>query len=958
MEDCAISAKMIADYKADGNFDELFDELNILSNVRRKRLVQLADDHMDTLRATFGEERLELTQETAATAFNMLRLRDAGGIWACMSSDELLAWLKAEFHDEKDIEAFRAKGDVKFQKYLVDQDDKVQRFHELLLDGASDFTAARLLVFDFVKFLSAKGLVMVKKKKFYTMLKCKQGISFFCLAARVVLRDPAHALRAFRFERELGRGAFGLVWKVCDKVEGQPYCIKVVALGEKTKRELEVSTITKLKDARAEFEMMNRIKHENFVNVLDFGEEADIFWYQLEFCEGGDLEKRLHHAQIKKRGPVEEPVLFRWMRECIAGLVAIHDAKIMHRDIKPENILLTMHDDMSAQCKLGDMGLACFVKVTSAFEIREFVGTKFYMAPEVLYDEGYSARADVFSLGMVLFELACCGAREFDNKASIEKYDELFGKLPDGRGKALTVKALQRNKRDRFSSYELLELAQSLDLLELVEGLESEPTASFVRGDYFAYIAVASPPFLLANGIAFAKQLKFIEGRLQLEQDAWLKSGRCPVCLSDADSTVAGADLQACRSRVFVWCATGHGWESRAGTKALTLHDLVDTLKNVQLLIVCQKYGARSAAEYAITKDVVKTVVWISGDIHGHDGSDIFFTIIVPLLDIAKVHSPTTDVLRQVISESGVKTIGHYGVVGDESASYGEWLTRMASPSGWLHVKVQDGLLEQWTRELDSSLLRSLEVFSCDISQATRLKLILNTEADEAGDGHLKCVWVTGSSAKEETRDSRCRAVALDVCESFTFSGQHSGPFQLIRRISNEQEIATVETMLPDLAHPRHVLLWVDLLCDGGLISTDEEYAHDLLVTTLESIAARTKRTVVIFTNDKDSVTDLEAIIEKLTADGDARFDIGEEEGVQGVEAANTHADAITLSADNPSALENFDLLRDALEKCLPSVPIAALYLNDGGGIVVRFCVSDVALLHRLAALVLTGRLP
>ena len=76
---------------------------------------------------------------------------------------------------------------------------------------------------------------------------------------------------------------------------------------------------------------------------------------------------------------------------------------------------------------------------------------------------------------------------------------------------------------------------------------------------------------------------------------------------------------------------------------------------------------------------------------------------------------------------------------------------------------------------------------------------------------------------------------------------------------------------------------------------------------------------------------------------------------MQGVEAASKHAEAITLTADNPSALENFDLLRDALEKCLTSVPIAAFYLNDSDGVVVRFCVSDVALLHRLAGLVLTG---
>ena len=891
-------------------------------------------------------ERLELTQGTAEMAFLRLGLRDAGGIWACKSADELLTWLKEEYHNEKEIEAFRAKGDVNFKNYLNDRDEKVRCLHERLLDGASDFTAARLLVYDFAAFLRdrSKALPVVKRKNFVKKLRHKEGVLFYQFAARAALREPKHLLATSRFERELGRGQFGLTYKVHDKIEEQLYCIKALALGEMGRKELEVKNVTKPEDARAEFETMSFITHDSLVNVFCFGEEADIFWAQLECCEGGDLQQRLGPLAIGERGAIEESVLFRWMHECIAGLEAIHKANVMHRDIKPENILLTWYDDKKAQCKLADMGLACDVAATNAFDHRGFVGTEIYMAPEVLKGKQYSAHADIFSLGMVLFELTCCGACKFDNKASAEECEELFAKLPKGRGEALTVKALQHNKDVRCSSHELLEIAQSF---------QSKPGTSFVRGDYFAYIAIASPPFMLANGLAFAEQVKAIETRLRGDQDTWRISGRCPICLSDADSTVAGADLQACRTRVFVWCATGHGWESSAGHKALTLYDLVGKLKNVELLIVCQKYGAKRAAELAIRNDLVKTVVWFSADIHGNDGTDIFFLIIAPLLDIAKSRIPTTEELRKIVSDSGIKENDRFGVLGNESASYDEWLAGMASPSGWLHVKVQDKLLGLWTRELDSSL-RSLKMFSCDISHAARLKLKLSTDAKTAGDDHLECVWIKSSSEKE-TQESRCRAVALDICETFTFSGQHSGPFQLVRRISSQQDIDAAEAMLPDMLHPRRVLLWVDLLCSGGLLPSDEEYAHSSLVTTLEGVAACSSSTFVLFTSDKGSENDLQAVVGEMGSVDDAEFDIGEEEGAQGVEAANKHADAITLSADDPSALENFDLLRGALEKCLTSVPIAALYLNDGGGIVVRFCISDVALLHRLAGLVLTG---
>ena len=865
------------------------------------------------------EESLELTQNTAQTAFVRLGLKDAGGIWPCESAAELLVWLKSECDDMGD--------------------EKVRRLHELLLDGASDFTAARLLAFDMQR-VARSG-----RRKFCTMLKRKQGISFYRLAASAVLRDPTHTLGAFQFERELGRGSFGLTWKVRDK-DGH-HCIKALALSEMTRRELEVKQKTKLNDARTEFERMSHIAHPNLVNVLDFGEDlaAQIVWAQLEFCDGGDLEKRLDSRQIEERGGVEESVAFRWMCECIAGLEAIHDAKVMHRDIKPENILLTVHEDKSARCKLADMGLACDVKATNVLDLSQFEGTPFYMAPEVLQKKQYSARADTFSLGMVIFELTCCGAHEFDNQTSPEKYVDMFDKLHESRGRTLAIKALRYKKEERLSSHELHKLAQSM---------VSQPETSYARGNYFAYIAIASPPFMLANGLAFAEQLKTFETRLRREQDVWLESNKCPICLSDADSVVAGADLRTCHARVFVWCATGHGWESRTGTHAIDFQNMVAMLDDcVKLLIICQRYGAQRAAKHAITRGV-QSVVWISGDIHGSEGADLFFTIIVPLLDRAMTSSPSTMLLEQVIVNSRMSGIS-YGVMGNESVSYPKWCTAMSSPSGWLHVKVQDGLLGKWTRD---SSLRSLKVFSCDISVTTRLKLKLSAVANEAEDGQLKYVWITSSSKKEETRDSRCRAVSLDVCESFAFSGQHAGPFQLIRRISNQQEIDKVEAMLPDMQHPRRVLLWVDLLSSGGLLQADDEYARSSLVTTLESVAARSSSTVVLFTSDSGSRCDLEAVVEELGSVEDAEFDIGEEEGVQDVEAANKHADAITLSADNPSALENFDLLRAALEKCLTSVPIAALYLNDDGGIVVRFCVSDVALLHRLAALVLTGRLP
>ena len=90
-----------------------------------------------------------------------------------------------------------------------------------------------------------------------------------------------------------------------------------------------------------------------------------------------------------------------------------------------DTILLTTADDGNAKCKLGDFGLGVDVEGTAVSFQGGQAGTLDYMAPEVFADKTYSARADVFSLGMVLYELTCGGARKFHNVDG-EKDAELF----------------------------------------------------------------------------------------------------------------------------------------------------------------------------------------------------------------------------------------------------------------------------------------------------------------------------------------------------------------------------------------------------------------------------------------------------------------------------------------------------------------------------------------------------
>ena len=188
------------------------------------------------------------------------------------------------------------------------------------------------------------------------------------------------------------------------------------------------------------------------------------------------------------------------MCESLAGLVALHTTfKVMHRDIKPENTLLTSLEDATAICKLADLGLACEIQGENLKFKGGKRGTPMYMAPEVLRGDEYCARADVFSLGVMLYKMASGGASHY----TWEKDDdeELFAKLntKDSRCKILAMKALERDPEKRVSAYELSELAVQL---------QSQPAAKFARGSFFAYIAVQAPSILLTDSrLLFAKRL-------------------------------------------------------------------------------------------------------------------------------------------------------------------------------------------------------------------------------------------------------------------------------------------------------------------------------------------------------------------------------------------------------------------------------------------------------------------
>jgi serine/threonine-protein kinase len=192
--------------------------------------------------------------------------------------------------------------------------------------------------------------------------------------------------------KELGRGAMGLVYLGKD-----PTIQRFVAI--KTMRLDQIDNDDKLQDVKARFfreaESTGRLSHPNIVTIFDAGEENDLGYIAMELIEGTPLKQ---WARKPKLMPVNEVLLI--LATVADALDYAHQQGIVHRDIKPANIMLTK----DRVVKVMDFGIAKMAS-SSKTETNMVLGTPTYMSPEQIAGKKVDGRSDIFSLGIVLFEL-------------------------------------------------------------------------------------------------------------------------------------------------------------------------------------------------------------------------------------------------------------------------------------------------------------------------------------------------------------------------------------------------------------------------------------------------------------------------------------------------------------------------------------------------------------------------
>jgi predicted Ser/Thr protein kinase len=218
--------------------------------------------------------------------------------------------------------------------------------------------------------------------------------------------SAAPAIPGYRVLRLLGEGGMGKVFLAEDEVLGRPVAVKTISSAVAGRGEARARF---LREARA----MATVEHPRVVRVYSFGEREALAYFVMEYVEGEALVDRLRRAPIG----VEESV--RIAGEVAEGLDAAWTRGIVHRDVKPGNILL----DRDGHVHVADFGLARPTDLSTGSEeiTREgdFVGSPHYMAPEQARAERTDFRSDIYSLGVVLYEMLA-GRRPFEGKTPTE----------------------------------------------------------------------------------------------------------------------------------------------------------------------------------------------------------------------------------------------------------------------------------------------------------------------------------------------------------------------------------------------------------------------------------------------------------------------------------------------------------------------------------------------------------
>lgn len=260
----------------------------------------------------------------------------------------------------------------------------------------------------------------------------------------------------YKVVRQLGQGGMGVVYLCEDGILGRQVAIKFLSTSAESRA---------LERFRLEAQALGKLKHNNVLEVMDFGEDSEGRLYLvMEYVPGGSLKEYL-----QRNGTLAFSVFYDIVRQLCAGIAAAHEKGILHRDIKPANVMVAEEEEVGVSVKLLDFGVARysqeqFQTITSKGAA---IGSPPYMSPEVISGDSVDHRSDMYSLGCLMYELLG-GRPPFLGENALDTmmmhvneepdFQPLHGQYPPELVEIL-AKCLEKNPDDRYGSVDQIVLA-------------------------------------------------------------------------------------------------------------------------------------------------------------------------------------------------------------------------------------------------------------------------------------------------------------------------------------------------------------------------------------------------------------------------------------------------------------------------------------------------------------------
>jgi len=258
--------------------------------------------------------------------------------------------------------------------------------------------------------------------------------------------QPLERIGKYEIQDVLGRGAMGVVYKSYDRAIARSVAIKVIA-----KASLDAAEIQHVTERfRHEAQAVGRLVHPRIVQIYDYGEDDEIAYIVMELVNGKTL-----HEHLFQEGSYEVQEAGEIIRQVLDGIGYAHSEGVVHRDLKLSNILI----NSDGRIKISDFGIAR-IESSNLTQVGDVLGTPYCMAPEQFLAQDVNSLADLYSIGVIAYELLT-GIRPFSGNAATVM-QQVLNKRPADPSKlnsrlsplmdAVLHKALAKRREDRFQS--------------------------------------------------------------------------------------------------------------------------------------------------------------------------------------------------------------------------------------------------------------------------------------------------------------------------------------------------------------------------------------------------------------------------------------------------------------------------------------------------------------------------